>query len=554
MFGALIPFAVLAVIGFAIRNARQRSSTLSTGQQVRFFFQYLLLLAAILVSSAGLSGSIGTIVDRAAFVAPDANDTALNLAMLILGVPLTALLGLTTRRRLRTDVTEIGSFGWSLFVTIGTIVPLVVAMFGGYQVLLFVVRAENYDGFALAQVAVWGAVWFAIRRIDRATSDEPRTALRHVVPALIGLVVSAVALAQLIAGLVQRLFDATSDAVFVPTTSLLHRGLALLVTGAVVWTVEWLRGLSHIPRSDAWRFVVVLFGITGGLVTAIASLATAGYQTAVWLVGSPQSEVARTHFEAFPEAVGGIVVGLLVWWYHRALLADRRTDVRTEIDRVYEHIMSAGGLLAAAVGAVILLVAVVEAITGARIIRGDTAINTLLLSLILLVIGVPVWATYWRVTVHHDSAEERGSITRRVYLITVLGVGGLVALGTAIATVYLLLRDLIEGDLSTSTLRSLRYPLAILVTSGVAGGYHFTVFRNEHALAPGADKRRRIVIAGPADASLDTALRGIPGLDIEWTTTSEGVWPVDDVIATIAKSREDLVVVLGRSGVTIARI
>jgi hypothetical protein len=249
-----------------------------------------------------------------------------------------------------------------------------------------------------------------------------------------------------------------------------------------------------------------------------------------------------------------MVVGLLVWWYHRALLADRRADVRTEIDRIYEHIMSAGGLLAAAVGAVILLVAVVEAITGTRIIRGDTAINTLLLSLVLLIIGVPVWTTYWRVTVHRDSVEERGSITRRVYLIAVLGVGGLVALGTAIATVYLFLRDLIEGDLSTSTLRSLRYPLAILLTSGIAGGYHFTVFRNEHALVPGADKRRRIVIAGPADSALDTALRGIPGLDIEWTTTSEGAWPVDDVIATITKSRDDLVVVLGRSGVTIARI
>ena len=554
MFVALLPLAVVALVVFSIRTARRRSSHLTTGQQVRHFFQYLILLAAVLVSAMGLSGTIGTVVDRATFVAADANETALNLAMLILGIPLTAVLGITARRRLAVDRTEIESFGWTMFVTVGTVAPLVVAMFGGYQTLLFVERAERYDGFALTQLVVWGATWFAIRRIDRTTSDAPRVALRHVVPALIGLVVSAVALGQLVSGLVQRFFDAASDAVFVPTTTLLHRGLALLVVGSVVWTLEWLRGLSRERHSDAWRFIVVLFGITGGLVTAITSLATAGYQTAVWLVGSPQSDLARTHFEALPEAVGGMVVGILAWWYHRALLADRRTDTRTEIDRIYEHIMSAGGLLAAAVGAVILLVAVVEAITGTRIIRGDTAINTLLLSLVLLIIGVPVWATYWRVTIHRESAEERGSVTRRMYLITVLGVGGLVALGTAIATVYLFLRDLIEGELSTSTLRSLRYPLAILLTSGAAGGYHFTVFRSEHALAPGGDKRRRIVIAGPADSALDTALRGIPGLDIEWTTTSEGTWPVDDVIATIAKSRDDLVVVLGRSGVTIARI
>ena len=554
MFVALLPLAIIALVVFSVRTARRRTSQLTTGQQVRHFFQYLILLVAVLVSAMGLSGTIGTVVDRATFVAADANETALNLAMLILGIPLTVLLGITARRRLAADRTEIQSFGWTLFVTVGTVAPLIVAMFGGYRTLLFVVQAERYDGFALTQLVVWGATWFVIRRIDRATSATPRVALRHVVPALIGLVVSAVAVGQLASGLVQRFFDAASDAVFVPTTTLLHRGLALLVVGAAVWVVEWLRGLSREPNSDAWRFVVVLFGITGGLITAITSLSTAGYQTAVWLVGSPQSDVARTHFEALPEAVGGILVGVMAWWYHRALLASRRADARTEIDRVYEHIMSAGGLLAAAVGAVILLVAVVEAVTGTRIIRGDTAVNTLLLSLILLIIGVPVWTKYWRVSLHREGADERGSITRRVYLVTLLGVGGLVALGAAIATVYLFLRDLIEGELASSTLRALRYPLAILLTSGAVGGYHFAVFRNEHAAGVGVRKHRHIVIAGPADAALDTALRAIPALDIEWTTTTEGTWPVDDVVAAINDSRDDLVVVLGRSGVTIARI
>jgi hypothetical protein len=274
----------------------------------------------------------------------------------------------------------------------------------------------------------------------------------------------------------------------------------------------------------------------------------------VWIIGSPESDVARTHFEAFPEAIGGVVVGILAWWYHRSLLAAHRTESRTEINRVYEYIMSAGGLLAAAVGGVILLVAAVEAITGTRLIRGDTAINTLLLSIILLAIGIPVWSIYWRTTLHRTGIEDRGSVSRRVYLITLLGVGGLVALGTAIATVYLFLRDLIEGRLASSTLRSLRYPLAMLLTSGAVAGYHFTVFRAEHAGGTSPRRRRRIVVAGPANAALDSALRLLPDLDIDWTTTNDGVWPVDDVIAQIKDSRDDLVVVLSRSGVSIGRL
>ncbi len=554
MFTALLPLAIVALVVFGIRNARRTSSALATGQQVRNFFQYVILLASTLVATAGLAGTIGNVVDRASFVAANANETALNLAMLLLGVPLTAILGATTRRRLAGDRSDLFSFGWSLFVTVGTVAPLIVAMFGGYQVMLFVVGAERYDGYALSQLVVWGVTWFAVRRVDRATSPLHRTALRHVVPALIGLTVSAVAVGQLVAGLVQRVFDSTSQAVFVSTTTLIHSGLALLVVGGAVWVIEWLRGLSSQPGSEAWRFLVVLFGVTGGLITAITSLATAAYQLAVWLIGSPESDVARAHFEAFPEAIGGVVVGILAWWYHRSLLAAHRTESRTEVDRVYEYIMSAGGLLAAAVGAVILLVAVVEAVTGTRLIRGDTAINTLLLSIILLAIGIPVWSLYWRTTLHRTGIEDRGSVSRRVYLITLLGVGGLVALGTAIATVYLFLRDLIEGRLASSTLRSLRYPLAMLLTSGAVAGYHFTVFRAEHVGGTGPRRRRRIVIAGPANAALDSALRLLPDLDIDWTTTNDGVWPVDDVIAQIKDSRDDLVIVLTRNGPTIARL
>lgn len=574
MFGLLIPLAVLALVVFGYRRARRDASALPMGQQVRLFFLYVILLAVSLLAAAGLAGSLGPLVDDAKFVADDANQTALNLAMLLIGVPLTVWLGLSTRKRLSVDRTEIRSFGWLLFVTVATIVPLIVMMFGAYRTLLAVVGGEGYDGFALSQAVVWGAMWWLVRWIDRRISSDPRTSLRHVVPATIGLGVSATALGQLVSGLVQRLFDIGAEAFVLPTNTQLHRGLALLTVGAVLWMLEWLGGLSREINSDAWRLVVVLFGVTGGLIAAISSIAVAMYHVAVWFLGSPSSDTARTHFESLPAAIGGFVAGLLAWWYHRSVLAQRRSERRAEVDRVVEHIMAAGGLVAGAFGVAMLIVAAIEAITGTRLVRGDDAVNTLLLAGTLLAIGAPVWLLYWRSTRSRDSVEERGSITRRVYLISVLGTGGLVALGCAIAAVYMVLRDGIEGRLDSSTLRASRFALAILLTSGVVAGYHVRIFRSEHTggmmsapwsaplsaarpvpsvSLPVQRPRRRIVVAGPSDAALESALQAIPGVDIEWVTGPNGDWPIDETVGRVAQTHGDVVLVLTPSGVKVGQ-
>ena len=564
MFGALIPLAVLALIVYAIRRSRREQSPLPVGQQVRFFFLYLAQLVALLVAAAGLAGSIGPIVDGAVLVAEDANQAALNLAMLLLGLPLTLLLGISARRRLISDRTELHSFGWSLFVTAGTVAPLIVAMIGGYRTLLAVLRAEDYDGFALSQSIVWGSTYFFMRRVDQRHTTSPRIALRHVTTVLIGLGVSAIALGELVSGIMQRVFDARTDSLVAATSTSLHRGLALFVVGSVVWVMDWLRGLHRRPDSEAWRFVVVLFGVTGGLIAAIASAAIVGYQVVVWLIGSPESDLARSHFRSLPDALGGLFAGGVTWWYHRTLLRERRRDARGEVDRAYEHVMSAGGLVAAALGVVILVVAVIEALTGTRLVRGDSAINTLLLACTLLVVGAPVWLVYWRATLRHVVAEERGSITRRVYLLTWLGVGGLVALGAAIGTVYVFLRDAIEGRLESSTLRAVRYPLAVLVTSSGIAGYHYAIFRGERrneitepalmtrlSVAP-----HRVVVAGPRNPALEASLRAVPGVELEWVIGGSGVWPTDDVVGRVTRIIQaggDVTMVLTSSGVVIGQ-
>ena len=555
VIGLFVQIALIALVVFGIRAIRHRRTSAPLGTQIRNVFQYVVLLALLVASASGLSGLLGMVIDRADVVKADSSELALNLSLLFVGVPLLVIVGLWTKRRIARDPLETESPGWTLFVTIAVIAPLVVALFGVYAMLRFAFRADNYDGFALAQAVVWGATWFCVDRLDRQLSPGPHTALRHVAAALIGLGLAAVGVGQLVAAVLERiLWPGSANAVLVDNTDLLASAVALLIIGAAVWMRYWVRGLATVPDSDGWRLVVVLFGVAGGLITAIVAGATVLYRVAVWWLGTPSATAISDHFSSLPSALGAACAGLMVWAYHRAVLAARRGQQRTEIDRTYDYVMSIGGLIASGVGVVILLGAFVEALTGSALLAGDPALNTLLLAVVLLIIGIPVWWVHWRAAgVHHASGDpdEIDSVSRRVYLISLIGVGGLVALGTGIATVYAFLRDVLDSTLSTSTARSMRFPLAVLLTSGGIAIYHLGVFRADHRGVEQTAFRknaRRLVLVGPYSAVIDRLLREQGETKVEWIVTRSGVWSADALQTIRAEHEGDMVISLTPSG------
>ena len=238
-------------------------------------------------------------------------------------------------------------------------------------------------------------------------------------------------------------------------------GLVLLGVGAPVWIVDWARTASRYERDALWLAYVLLIGVGGGLVTAIASTSTLLYDVLVWLVGEPGGATATEHFDGAPNAAAAAVVGALVWWYHQALLKAGGAEARTEVRRVYEYLMAGIGLGAAAAGLVMVLAALVEAVTGGAFVGGD-AVNTLLAALTLLAVGGPVWWVYWRqlqAATRAAPAHELASPTRRVYLFVLFGLGGLAAVVALIVGVYLLFRDLVEGTAGAETLRRMRLPI-----------------------------------------------------------------------------------------------
>jgi uncharacterized membrane protein YidH (DUF202 family) len=259
-------------------------------------------------------------------------------------------------------------------------------------------------------------------------------------------------------------------------------------------------------------------------VAAITAASLAAYSVLVWLVGDPRAASAAEHFDTLPGQLATGLVGLVVWWYHRALLDAERTPERTEVRRVYEYLLAAIGLLAAGAGLVVLVVTVVEALAaGADVLVGASAVNTLLGALVLLVVGLPVWWRHWSRAQRARSeqpAAEVVSPTRRAYLLVLFGVTGLTSVVTVMTLVYLVLQDALASGVDVETLRSVRFAVGILVTTSLLAAYHWTIFRADRdqteeleregllpghpgtaagALAPPTARRRRVLLVGAAD-------------------------------------------------------
>ena len=255
--------------------------------------------------------------------------------------------------------------------------------------------------------------------------------MHHLVGSLIGLVTAAVGLAGLLAGALRSLLGLEGDVLVAGGPNPMLGGLVTLVVGAPVWFIYWVRTAARRERDPLWLAYVLLAGVGGGLVTAIAAASTLVFSVLVWLIGEPRSTDAADYFHNAPTAAGAAVVGLLVWWYHRAVLEEAGTEERTEVRRIFDYLMAAIGLLAAAGGLATLLVALIEAVTrSAQVFVDTSAVNTLLAAATLLAVGAPVWWLSWRriqTAVRQDPADELTSPTRRVYLFALFGVGGVVA-------------------------------------------------------------------------------------------------------------------------------
>lgn len=526
---------------------------------VRRFFQYLLLYGLLVVSAVGLSGLLARVLGTSELIS-SGTDLARGLTFTIIGVPLYLLVAASVRRNLVRDDKEARSLGWAFYVTVSALTALVVSMFALYQMLTWLMALEPYDGLALARLLVWGAVWVVHWLAEARFSPPGRRRLHHLAGSAIGLVAGAIGAAGLLAASLRTLIGTTGEGVVFGGQNPILEGAAVLVVGGIVWFLYWVRAASTEEHTPLWIGYGLLAGVAAGLIAAITAASTVLYDILVWLIGQPAADDPAVHFNGFPAALATAVVGMTVWWYHHAVLEEAAAGERTEARRIYEYLMAGVGLLTAAAGVATVLVAFVEAVAGGSAISvGQSAINTLLAAVTMLVVGAPVWWTYWRGIERHadvDPEAERGSLTRRIYLFILFGLGGITAVISLLVGVFMLFDDLFQGSFGSETVRSMRFPIGILATTGAIAGFHWVVYRADRAHEPATEGGPRfILLIGPPDEEIAGAVSRLTGGRARlWSRVEDdgAAWSAEQVASALEHQQgQEVVVISHPSGVEV---
>ncbi len=553
--GLLVPIALIALVIFGIRKIRSGDvHGALQGHTIRRFFQYLLLYGLVVVSALGLSGLLERVLERSTLVVADKTDLARNLSFVVVGIPLYIVLAFWTRRRFEEDASEAKSFGWSFYVTMTSVTSLIVSMFALHDMVAWAVQVNDFHAPALARLIVWGVIWGMHWWVHLRSTPVASSRVHHLLGSLIALGTVVVGLDQLISGAIQRIWSFGGDAIFVSHGDPILRGSVTLIVGAPIWFLYWIKNYSKATKDPLWFVYVLLVGVGGGLIVAVVSASTVLYSTLVWFVGDTGSADAATHFRNAPTAFGAVCVGVIAWWYHHAVLEQDRKAARTEVQRVYEYLMAGIGLLAAAGGLAMILVALVESLTSGSVISGSGATNALLAAATLLIVGSPVWWIFWRkitTAVKLLPESEHASPTRRVYLFILFGLGGIVAVVTLLVGVFFLFDDIFKGAFGLETIRRMRSALAILITTGAIAGYHWLIYRTERELmAIGVRGPRFVLLIGPKDTELARTISQFTGGRVQsWARKDDqtATWVQDDVMHALEESKDEAVIFLAES-------
>ncbi|MBC7464295.1 MAG: hypothetical protein H7227_08555 [Actinobacteria bacterium] len=560
IFGFLFPIVFIGLIVLGVRRLRAGPS--QDGIQsasIRRFFQYSLLYGLIVVVGNGLSGLLGLWIANSDVLVSNQTELARNVSFVVVGIPMYLAIALWARRQYVADPAEAKSFGWSLYFTLATLTFLIGASLGLREVLSWASGIASYQDHQMAQFIIWGGLWGGHWWTNRRLAPPDNSRAHNILGSLYGLGFLATGLIELLSGAVARALNFGRSSLFIAQENSLVSGAVTALVGLLIWLLYWLRTTLKATRDVMWLAYVMLVGAGGGLVMAIISLSVVLYSWLVWLFGTPTSSVAPIHFNSFPVAASAAVVGGVLWWYHRTVLHEDGKTIRTEVRRVYEYLMSAIGLLASAIGVAIVLVALVDAFTESNRIAGAGSRNTLLAALTLLVVGSPIWGIYWnriQKFVQNDPDVEHASPSRRVYLFVLFGIGGLIAAVTLLIGVFLLFDDIFKGNFGAETIRRIRVPLAMLLSTGGVAGYHWLVYRTEReSYALVATRRCLVVLVGPHDSEMLRVIGEKGGVKVQAWSRSDSLntnWTVESILQAIHENEgNDLLILSTAKGLEV---
>ncbi|WP_457962314.1 DUF5671 domain-containing protein [Arthrobacter sp. D1-29] len=467
-----------------------------TAQQVlRRLILYMLLFILVLVAATGLAGLLERLFSSGSEMAStDVTGLARALAFTLIGGPMALLLWWFVWKRLD-DGDERGTVGWGLYIAAMYTIALI-----SFTTTLLGWAASIVDGSeprwyaALATGLVWGAVWGWHRWMWRHPARGPRSLadVPSVVGAVFGLVVGAAgaitALGRLLDDALRGFTSLTTAAE--PWWQPVLQGAVWAAGGSAVWWWHWKRDPGSRLKSGLADVAVVAVGVFAAAITALGGAGVALF--ALLRLAFDRTDPDTEMLAPLGPALAAAAIGALVWRYHRTLAADRAAGtVRAS------RLVTSGVALAAAASGIGVVVNAALALAVSPL-AGDGSRSLLLGGLSSLMVGGPVWWLAWKPAQQPEpgAAHPPG---RRVYLVAFFGISAVVALVALLVIGYRLF-EFFLGDVSGgSVVDRVRGPLGLLVAAGLVAGYHYSLWRHEHALPEAGAEAEPEVAADAAD-------------------------------------------------------
>lgn len=502
----LIQVAIVGGIIYAIyawsrrgRDSEGEAADPGLGTLKRLYF-YGISFAALMSVVAGVSLAVQSLLnvlfDGQAF-SLSSNQLAWGLSIFIVSLPIWILHWRFILRSVAAMPVESRSIIRKVYIYLTLGVSLGFLMGVSYEIIKWAMMAGEFPEFSLASVLPWAMTWgyhWQIESAEGQPTAETRGIRRLYLygAALVGGGMFAVGAGAIVHTMLQDGYSALflsnvmlSDQAGLARESL-RTDLAVAVVGGAVYWAHW-RRFALGDRDSVLRWIFLFVATVGGAATALGSAGVIVFTTLSWLLGDA-GERAALHFEDMPGALVVATVGVAAWaLFRRGMLVEAVGEYANPVRRIYDHLMAALGL-AALCGASFMIFNTALAIFAesmGAVIRDSGAWRSPVAAILaMLAVGVPVWGYYWRrlrVAYAAKPEVEATALSHRVYVFAALGAGALAFLGGGGGTLFVVLRDVLDAELSVETVRGLTPAIGFALTAALFLPYHWGIYRADQA-------------------------------------------------------------------------
>ncbi len=514
MFPVAIGLAVYGIIVWRRRAAGQGQDAEEDAEQdagigtVRRLYFYLVAFVSLMMFVSGVALLLQFVFDSI-FGGDVISESNIRLAggasLAIVGLPLWFFHWRFIQRAVAEQPVEIRSILRKLYIYITLAVAVSILIYATLGVLNWIFGVDDFSGYGIAAIICWSAVWafhWLIEEREGQPTPETRAVRRLYIyiAALVALVMLSLGVGRALYFVLLEGYNALAS---VPTLAgesglwrpTMREMLSVAIFGGGAWALHWL----YIARQDygsALRQVYLyIFAILGGVMTTLSALGIIIHEILVWALGNMSAESNALHFGFLPGSVATLSVGAALWAYHWHMVrreSDASAGGALSARRAYTYILSAIGTGALAVAIFMLVSAAFKLLLASFsdvVIGGELWKGALANIVTLGVLGGPVWGYYWRTIQGRTldlGADERESVSRRIFIFAALGVGVLALLGSVSALLFMFLRDLLDAALSLDTLNDMSAPVAIIAAAAAFLPYYWSVYREDRDAAPEA--------------------------------------------------------------------